>query len=263
MKDGLGDRIKGYEAAETGRCFLPLLPVVARLDGRCFSTFTAGMDRPFDFRMQRAMIETAKHLVEKTHPLIAYTQSDEITLVWEQRERSSIFFDGIIFKMTSVLAAMATARFLVYALQTWPEKAARALPEFDCRVFQVPTRDEAANAVLWREQDATKNAITQAAQAYYSHKQLHGKSGAEKQDMLWVKGVNFNDYPSAFKRGTFLRRVTEERPLTDEELARIPERYRPDGPVLRSRVAELEVPPFGKVLNRVGFIFEGEDPRTT
>lgn len=41
-----GDRMKTYESIETGRKFIPLLPVYARIDGRCFSKFTRDMDRP-------------------------------------------------------------------------------------------------------------------------------------------------------------------------------------------------------------------------
>lgn len=264
MTDSLGDRIKGYEAAETTRKFLPLLPVVARLDGRSFSRFTRGMARPFDEDMQRVMALTAEYLLDESDARIAYTQSDEISLVWEQREpKSQIFFDAIVFKMCSTLAAMATAKFNLHAAILWPERVnGGSLPTFDCRVFQVPNRDEAANALLWREQDATKNAITQAAQCYYSHKELHGKNGKEKQEMLFAKGVNFNDYPAAFKRGTWLRRVAVERMLTDAELARIPEQHRPAGPVVRHQINVLDMPPFGRVTNRVAVIFDGAAPES-
>jgi tRNA(His) 5'-end guanylyltransferase len=113
MSDEFGDRMKDYEARETGRRFLPMLPVYARIDGRCFSAFTRGMDRPFDSRMVEAMIETTKYLVGKTHARIGYTQSDEISLCWlAERSDQSIFFDHKISKMTSVLAAYATAAFI-------------------------------------------------------------------------------------------------------------------------------------------------------
>lgn len=264
MTDSLGDRIKVYEAAETGRRFMPLLPVVARLDGRSFSRFTKGMDRPFDEAMQRVMALTAEHLLDESDARVAYTQSDEISLVWEQREpKSQIFFDAVIFKMCSTLAALATAKFNLHAAILWPERVngASALPTFDCRVFQVPNRDEAANALLWREQDATKNAITQTAQCYHSHKELHGKNGKEKQEMLFAKGVNFNDYPASFKRGTWLRRVVVERMLTDAELERIPEQHRPTGPVQRHEIRTIDMPPFGRVVNRVAVVFDGADPK--
>lgn len=79
-------------------------------------------------------------------------------------------------------------------------------------------------------------------------------------EMLFAKGVNFNDYPAAFKRGTFVQRKTFERELTDAELAKIPEKNRPNGPVIRSQVQELNMPIFSKVTNRVQVIFYGADP---
>lgn len=265
--DNFGDRMKAYEALETDRRFMPLLPVYARIDGRCFSAFTNGMGRPYDIDMSRAMIETTKYLVEKTHARIGYTQSDEISLVWcQDRADSELFFGGKIQKMVSVLAGMTSAYF---ALHCWRSEylrmyARKNTPHFDCRAFQLPNRVEAANSFLWREQDATKNAISMAARSVYSHKALDHKNGSEMQEMLFAKGINFNDYPPFFKRGTFVRRVTCMRPFTGEELERIPEAHRPapGAEVERSEVVELEMPNLSTVTNRGEVIFDGADPVT-
>lgn len=64
--DDLGDRMKLYEMAEAGRKCMPLLPIVARIDGRSFSRFTQGLERPFDRRLSGLMIETVKFLVRET-----------------------------------------------------------------------------------------------------------------------------------------------------------------------------------------------------
>lgn len=261
--DDLGDRMKAYEAAETERRFMTGVPIYARIDGRCFSAFTRGMDRPFDRRMSEAMIRTTADLVEKTHARIGYTQSDEISLTWlADTPKSEVFFSGKVQKIVSVLAALTTAAFTRAILDSDLAGGAALLPHFDARAFSLPSRTEAANAILWREMDATKNAISMAVGAYYSAKQLHGKSGAEKQEMLFAKGINFNDYPAFFKRGTFLRRVTRERELTDDERARIPEGHRPTGEqtFLRSSVEVLDMPRFTSVTNREAVIFDGADP---
>ena len=255
--------MKGYESVETARRLDLMQPVYARIDGRCFSSFTRGMARPFDATMSNAMIEVTSFLVEETHARIGYTQSDEISLCWlAQTSESSILFDGKIQKMVSVLASIATAKFLQVALQRWPEKCAKALPTFDCRVFQLPSREEAANAFLWRAQDATKNAISMAARSHFSAKALHGKSGVEMKQMLAEKGIDFNDYPPAFRLGTFLRRATIERPLSDEERERIPEKHRPQPGALfqRSHISKIEMPPFHQVTNRASVIFDGANP---
>lgn len=264
-KDDFGDRMKAYEAAETERFFMPLLPIYARIDGRCFSGFTQGLERPFDLRISRAMVETTRFLVEETHARIGYTQSDEISLLWQQdRLDSEVFFNGKITKLVSVLASLATAKFNHICLtdEALRERTRKLLPVFDCRVFQLPNRAEAANAFLWREKDATKNAVSMAARSFYSARQLHGKSGAEMQEMIFQKGQNFNDYPAFFKRGTFVRRITEGRPFTPEELARIPEPHRPapETLVTRSRVVELDMPVFSKVRNREAVLFDGAAP---
>lgn len=263
--DDLGDRMKGLEAHETSRRFLPLLPIYARIDGRGFSGFTRGMRRPYDERMTVAMTETTKALVEATHARIGYTQSDEISLVWQaETDQGSVFFDGKVQKMCSVLAGLATAAFTRAVLASEPDFVAYAerLPHFDCRVFQLPSRTEAANMLLWRNLDATKNAISMAARHHYPHKALHEKNGAEMQEMLFAKGINFNDYPAFFKRGIWVRRTAVERTLAPEELARIPERHRPDPNtlVMRTEMRAFDLPKFSRVLNREAVVFERAEP---
>ena len=259
--DAFGNRMKQYESMEIDRILLPKVPIYARLDGKSFHTFTRGMKRPYDQELSDMMIRTTKHLVEKTNALIGYTQSDEISLVWYYPEpESEPLFGGRIMKMSSVLAGMCSSFFTAECLDLWPETV-HALPSFDCRVLSLPNKEEAANMFLWREVDATKNAISMAARAYFSHKELQNKSGSAMQEMLFQKhGINFNDYPAFFKRGTFVRRVVEEVELSEKEKAIIPERFRPNGKVIRSRIVEIDMPSFRKVINRVGVIFDGEKP---
>ena len=266
MGDALGDRMKAYEARESDRRLLPMAPVYARIDGRNFSAFTRGMDRPYDLDMTELMIRTTEALIEETHARIGYTQSDEISLVWmADRSDSSIFFDHRVAKMTSVLAAYATATFVARLLDTKHAHKAGQYPHFDCRVFQLPTRSEAANVFLWREQDATKNAVSMAARSVYSHSALDHKSAPEMQEMLFAKGINFNDYPAFFKRGTFVRRESVWRVFTDEELQAIPEAHRPapDAKVQRSEIRRLDMPRFGSVINREAVIFDGANPEVS
>lgn len=255
--DDFGNRMKSYEAVETSRKLDPAHPIYARIDGRSFSRFTRGMDRPFDMRMTAAMIETTKHLVHETHARIGYTQSDEISLVWlADSPQSDVFFSGKVQKMCSVLASMAAAKFATVI----PAEFAGRLPHFDARVFQLPSKDEAANAFLWRAMDARKNAISMVAQSRFSHKSLHGKDQKAMLSMLKDAGVDFDAFPSWHRMGAFVRREAKERELTPDEMAHIPEMHRPTGPVTRSEMAILEMPPFNKVTNRVAVIFDGADP---
>ena len=81
-----------------------------------------------------------------------------------------------------------------------------------------------------------------AASAYFSHKQLHGVNGADKREMLRSVGVEYNEMPAFFRRGTYVQRVWTTRPLTDDEMACIPEQHRPTGPVERSEVVTVSLP---------------------
>ena len=260
-----GDRMKLYEGQEAGRRFIPLLPIIARLDGKAFHTFCRGLKRPYDERLSKLMVDVTKYLVAGTNALMGYTQSDEITLVWHTTDiKSEVFFDGRIQKMTSILAAMATAYFNRHLEEVLPEKS-KAFPLFDCRIWQVPNQVEGANTVLWREQDATRNSIQMSGQAVFSHTSLQGKGCDEIQERLFhEKGINWNDYPPFFKRGTFVQKRRLLKPFSAEEIECLPAKHAartyPDLLVERWELREVEMPPFGQVSNRVGVIFNGEEP---
>jgi tRNA(His) guanylyltransferase len=268
-RDEFGDRMKRYEMIEAGRRFLPLLPVVARLDGRAFSSWTQGLGQPFDMRFTDLMVRVTKELVNHTQACIGYTQSDEISLAWySPNYDSQIFFDGRIMKMTSVLASVTTYYFNEHKRQYLATDINQVVTPafFDCRVWQLPTLEEATNAILWREQDATKNSVSSAARCYYSPNQLHGQGRADMMDMLHRAGVNWNDYPVYFKRGTYIQKRKVFRKFTPEEISCLPLRHaarqNPDMEIQRTEVSKIDMPPLAKVTNRVGVIFEGADPIT-
>lgn len=256
----LSDRMKLYEKTESARRLMPLLPICIQLDGKAFHSYTRHLESPYDERLSNIMVAVTKSLVQQTNAKVGYTQSDEINLVlYSDRTDSQVFFDGKIQKTTSVIASMATAEFNSIR-HVIPELRGPAL--FDCRAWNVPTLQEAANVLLWRELDATRNSIQSATRAYYSHKQCDNKNTGEMQEMLFRKGVNWNDYPGFFKRGTFvfIRKVL--RVLTANELDRIPVQHRPSPDTLvdRREITAITLPPLLKITNRVAVLFNGAEP---
>lgn len=260
-KTAIGTRMKGYEDSTR---FLPTLPIVIRIDGKKFSRWTRGLPKPYSSEFIELMIRTTGELVKQTNARIGYTQSDEITLVLQAagKHNSEVFFDGRIQKIISVTASIATAVFNDLRPQILPNYVGYGPAFFDARAFVVPSRHEAANAVLWRELDATKNAISMMAQSKYSHAQLKYVNTSQMQEMLWKDhNINFNDLSRRFRRGTYMQSRQFEVTPTVEELSAIPEDKRREGPYIRSHVVELDMPIFTKVLNRVEVIFDKEDPR--
>ena len=247
MKSGdLGVRMKQYE--DVNKSYLiDKLPVVLRLDGKSFHSFTRGMERPFDKILNTAMQETLKSLCEEISGcVIGYTQSDEMTLVLVDYDKaeSQPWFGNVKRKIESVGAALATRNFnrifsdLVVkaydeAIQNGEDaevikkkfaphinKLWEAL--FDCRAFNLPVH-EVENNLIWRQQDCVRNSINSVGQANFSHKQLQGKNCSEIQEMLFSeKGINWNNYPTYLKRGTCCVKVpVKVNPGTGKEVTRM------------------------------------------
>lgn len=236
---------KAFEAATEQRAPRHL-PLLVRLDGRAFHTYTRGLRRPYDERLSRCMVETTRTLVAGMHCAVGYTQSDEITLLFHAdptQPSSCLPFDGRIQKLASVLAGMASSRFAVLAYEALPDKR-QYTPHFDGRAWSVPTVEDAVEAVQWRVDDATKNSVSMAAQSVYSHRQLLNKHTPEQIEMLRAKGVEWSDYPDFFRVGSFLRRVIVDVVLSDDERMVIPERHRPamGAVVQRGHVVEVTAP---------------------
>jgi tRNA(His) 5'-end guanylyltransferase len=206
--------MKSYEEQFTKDQFLPTLPVIVRLDGKAFHSWTRGLARPFDKSFAAIMSDVTSRLVIETSAVVGYTQSDEITLVLHKEDpKSQIYFDGKVFKLISVCASMATALFNKEASLIFPDKP---LAFFDCRAFQVPSKWEAVNCLVWREQDATRNSILSLGQAHFSHTQLHGKSCAQVQEMLFQSfDINWNDQEDWEKRGIYVKYKEGERFVLD------------------------------------------------
>lgn len=197
--DSLGDRMKRYEHA--ARAVLPpRMPIVLRVDGRAFHTYTRGLARPFDDRLIDAMDRVAVALCSDIQGAqIAYVQSDEISVLIHGYKRfaSQSWFDGELQKIVSVAASIAAAEMTARSFDVFGE-VKRA--NFDARAFVLP-ESEVCNYFIWRQQDAVRNSIQMLARSLYSHKECDRKNGAALQEMCFQKGKNWNDLATHYKRG--------------------------------------------------------------
>lgn len=212
-KDALGDRMKEFYENRSKTYLTRRTPVIIRLDGKAFHSFTKGFKRPYDRVFHEAMNETLRYLCKNIQGCkIGYTQSDEITLLLTDYEKltTDAWFGYSVQKMCSIAASMATLAFNKAFYNAIPAgtdnesvyyKALEKGAMFDARVFNIP-KEEVANCFIWRQQDATRNAIQMLGQTCFSHKELDCKDQNDIQDMLMLeKGINFNDMPIPFKRG--------------------------------------------------------------
>jgi len=173
--DAFGDRVKELESASAKVVLDESQPICVRLDGKAFHTFTRGLARPYDERLSKAMIDTMNYLVEKTDARLGYTQSDEITLIYfKTAPHQQTYFGSRVQKLNSVLASMATAKFNHEVNKNIPEKE-DVFAFFDCRVWNVPTLQDVADVMIWRQDDAIKNSISMAAHAKFGDKNIAQK----------------------------------------------------------------------------------------
>jgi len=217
-KDSLGNRMKQYEYIS--RIYLPRhIPVIIRLDGKAFHTFTRGFEKPFDPIFMYVMQETTRHLCENIQGCVfGYTQSDEITLVLTDYNtiNTDAWFGYNIQKMSSVSASLATFyfnkifnEFLVKSqMGGWDsdrfkqyKKALENSACFDSRVFSIP-KEEVINCLIWRQDDCIRNSILSVGQFYFSNKDLLNKSCKDICSMLISIGQDWNVYTSNQKYGT-------------------------------------------------------------
>lgn len=214
MKDSLGDRMKANYEDRTRFSLNRRTYTIIRVDGKAFHTYTRGLARPFDDGLIEDMDATAAYLCKNiAGAKLAYVQSDEISVVITDFDdiATQSWFDSNLQKMVSIAASMATARFNQLRLLRSPNLGKVddcKLAMFDARAFQIPERVEVENYLIWRQQDATRNSISSVAQSLYSHKELHGINSDKQQELIFQKGINWNDYTYRKKRGTIIRKIT-------------------------------------------------------
>ena len=207
VNDELGKRMKIYYEQIPKAKLMRRTPVIIRIDGKAFHTFTKGFARPFDEILIKTMQETTKYLCENIQGcVLGYTQSDELSLILVdyQRFETAAWFDYEIQKMCSIAASMATMAFNKLFLDNVNEAYQEEVNElvqkdnienneeyaklevelkekynvyydkvnmamFDARVFNIP-KEEVTNCIYWRQLDAARNSVQMVGQANFSHK---------------------------------------------------------------------------------------------
>lgn len=200
--DNLNSTMRAYETAGS-QGLLPNVWLVVRLDGRSFHQFVArpelAFERPFDERFRDAMIATARHLMDcGFRSIYAQTHSDEVSLLLHRQDAA---FGRRASKLLSVLAGEASACFSLHL---------QALAAFDARVSQLPTVELVAQYFRWRQADAHRNALhghcfwllrREGSSVDEATARLDGASTGDKNELLFQRGLNFNDLPIWQRRG--------------------------------------------------------------
>lgn len=199
--DELDRAMRVYETTHD-HVFLPGLYLIARLDGRGFTTLTKKkhpFETPFDPIFRDYMADVTRHLMGcGFHVLYGYTQSDEISLLFDLNETA---FGRKERKYLSILSGEASGVF------------SRLIGEsvcFDCRISELPSLELVIDYFRWRSEDAARNSLNaycywtmrkQGKSINEATKYFEKKSVSEKNEYLFQQGINFNEVPLWQKRG--------------------------------------------------------------
>lgn len=243
----IDDRMKDFYERRNRRFLTRRTPVIIRIDGKAFHTYTKGLKKPFDEGLIEDMQRTMLYLCKNIQGCkFGYVQSDEISLLLTDYDTltTDAWFDYCQNKMESIAASMATGIFNQLRFQRYLEEGISEhfnegvdlediridlvdicnympltgspysnIANFDARAFNVP-KDDVTNYFVWRQNDATKNSISMLAQSLYPHKELQGKNGDQMQEMCFQKGINWNNIPTSQKRGSACYKVRTKKDLS-------------------------------------------------
>lgn len=199
--DDFDKEMRVYEES-LDQFILPDMYIAARLDGRSFTRLTKEIcqfETPFDIRFRNLMIDTVGALMNAGFRIIyGYTESDEISLLFHPEDNT---FGRKVRKINTTLAGEASASFSL---------ALGQIATFDCRVIPLPNTDRVADYFIWRQEDSHRNSLN--AHCYWALRReginakkatsmLEGMSVPEKNELLFTKGINYNDLPNWQKRG--------------------------------------------------------------
>lgn len=181
---------------------LPGAWVVIRVDGRGFSKFTKSrFQKPFDLEFHKIMVQAASVLLQELQGIYAYTESDEISVLFSPNWD---FFNRSLEKIVSISASIASATFT---------HISKTAVNFDSRVWLGVNKSQVVDYFCWRQTDATRCALN--GWCYWTLRQagesarnatamLDGQSVAFKNELLFQNGINFNDLPTWQRRGVGL-----------------------------------------------------------
>ncbi|WP_435109803.1 tRNA(His) guanylyltransferase Thg1 family protein [Nocardiopsis synnemataformans] len=212
MREPLEDRMREYEAVT--RAVLPRRTyTLIRVDGRAFRTFLKRAAKPFDHDVMASMDGVARALcAEIAGAAFAYAQSDEVSVLATDFATTTTqpWFGGVVQKMASVSASIATEAFnREYGIRH------QGVATFDARVFTIPDPAEVGNYFLWRQRDGARNAVSMAARAHFSHRELHGVSTeAARERLRTERGVDYETYPSGARLGRVCTREVYQEEVT-------------------------------------------------
>jgi len=182
-------RMKAWESLTKN--YLPKeLPIIIRIDGKKFSKYTKGLEKPFCKELNSLFENTILTLIKEVQGAkLVYHQSDEISILLYagEKEESELYYGGNLQKLTSVTASLTTGYFNLLKPDFLPNHN-KTCAFFDSRAFTL-SKEEVSNYFYWRWQDCQRNAVAGTYRWNLGHKKAHGLVKTEMEEEIKEKGI--------------------------------------------------------------------------
>ncbi|PSN67134.1 tRNAHis guanylyltransferase, partial [Corynespora cassiicola Philippines] len=192
--------------------------IVVRIDGRGFTKLTAKYKfvKPND-RRALDLMNVAAQAVMKELPdvVIAYGNSDEFSFVFH---KDCTLFERRASKLTSTIVSTFTSYYIFLWRDYFPDTPLTPpLPSFDGRAVCYPSDANLRDYMSWRQVDCHINNLYNTTfwalvqQGGMEHRaaeqELSGTVSSDKNEILFSRfGINYNNEPEIFKKGSVLYR---------------------------------------------------------
>ncbi|CAI5996548.1 unnamed protein product [Closterium sp. NIES-65] len=241
MANSRYEYVKQFEQPDR---LLPHCWIVIRIDGRGFSKFVTdhAFEKPNDERGLRLMNAAATAVMAQVPDIVfAYGVSDEFSFVVR---RDSNLYERRASKLISVVVSLFAASFVHQWPNHFPSQPLLAPPSFDARAVLYPSTAVLRDYLSWRQVDCHINnqyntcfwmLVKSGLSPKEAQDTIKGTLADAKNELLFTRfGINYNDLPAIFRKGSSLfRRQVEEQ---------VEGKQHPDGrPVVRKRSKLLVV----------------------
>ncbi|XP_066930238.1 LOW QUALITY PROTEIN: probable tRNA(His) guanylyltransferase [Clytia hemisphaerica] len=200
---------------------LPNCWIVVRIDGRSFHRFSEDhcYSKPNDVRGLSLMNKCAEEVMQQFHDItISYGESDEYSFIFK---RKTTQFSRRKSKLMTNIVSLFSSCFVFHWQKFFPDTKLQYPPMFDSRVAVYPALENIRDYLNWRQADCHINNLYNTCfwtlvnrgglTTTEAEKKLKGTLSGDKNEMLFSEfGINYNEEPDSFKKGSVLIRELYE-----------------------------------------------------
>ena len=212
MANSKFEYVKKFEKIDS--C-LPNCWIVVRIDGHNFHNFSSkhGYNKPNDVASLELMSHCAQEVMKEFRDIvISYGQSDEYSFVFKRRTTQ---FSRRKSKLITNIVSLFSSSFVFHWKTYFPDKQLEYPPSFDGRAVVYPAIENIRDYLSWRQADCHINNLYNTCfwclvlQGGLTNKQAEGRLkdtlSGEKNEILFSEfGINYNNEPELFRKGTVL-----------------------------------------------------------